>query len=182
MEKTEKTGKNKKRKRGKMREKERKNEREKRMIKRVNDAMHKARNRKGLWDTKHEKLEKKYRKYCDECGATNTTGAWQNKRTCTTKSQWQRKQEEQGATEEQNRIATTTKTTETVILYDEDNETFDAYIAEIEKSTNGATLTISAGKRKVKVKAHEKVIDNVELLKTALQNRVSVYVMDYILN
>lgn len=152
--------------------------------KRVNSVISKEKNRKGLWRDKNEIRDKKYREYCERCGAANTQGSWKNKVYASTKSRWQREEEEKG-TQKEKKNSVTIKTHTAIILYDKESGACDAYNAEIERKNDGVEeqtiAKIISGRRKIRVKVHKEKIENEKLLEIALKNRAEIYIIDEIM-
>lgn len=156
----------------------------KEMVKVVNETMKNEINRKGLWRTKNQSEDIKYRKYCKEYGGINTDGGWKNKVYSVGKSQIQRRIENGELApnwNETKRKEPKIITEEAVILYDKDTGKCDAYRCEIEKYNGETIAKIIYGRRKLKVKVHHETIDNETIISVALQNKASIYVIDEIL-
>lgn len=65
-----------------------------RTIARVNALLHKARQRQGLWRTREQCADIRWRAQCRDDGVAVTRGGWrEGRRHCNTKSQWQWEQE-----------------------------------------------------------------------------------------
>lgn len=154
------------------------------MVKAVNDTMKKEVNRRGLWRTRNQNTDIRYRKYCETCDGINTYGGWKNKVYSVGKSQIQRRIENRELApnwNETKRKPVKIKTREAVILYDKDTGNCDAYEADVEKMGEEITVKIIYGRRKLNVRAHYEPIENEEITKIALQNRAYIYIIDEIL-
>lgn len=156
----------------------------KEMVKAVNKIFQNEINRKGLWRTKNQNTDIKYRKYCETCDGTNTDGGWKNKVYSVGKSQIQRRIENGELApnwNETKRKETKIITHEAVILYDKETGNCDAYECEIEKYKGEIIAKIIYGRRKLKVKVHHETINNEIIIGVALQNKANIYIIDEIL-
>lgn len=154
----------------------------------INNKLKNEINKTGIWRTKEQNKDVKYRKYCRENNIINTEGGWKNKVYSVAKSEWQRKWDEDF--EKMNKKYAERKkkpvkiiTKEAIILYDKETGDCDAYEAEVEKIDKDITVKIPYGnKRKLKVKVHHETIDDEEIIGIALENRARIFVIDEILN
>lgn len=156
----------------------------KEMVKAINETIKNEINRKGLWRTKNQNTDIKYRKYCENCNGINTDGGWKNKVYSVGKSQIQRRIENGELKPnwcEVKRKEIKIITHEAVILYDKDTGNCDAYECEIEKYKGEIIAKIIYGRRKLKVKVHHETIDNEMIIGVALENKARIYVIDEIL-
>ena len=156
----------------------------KEMVKVVNKIFKNEINRKGLWRTKNQNTDIKYRKYCETSDGINTYGGWKNKVYSVGKSQIQRRIENGELApnwNETKRKEIKIITHEAVILYDKDTGNCDAYECEIEKYKGEIIAKIIYGRRKLKVKVHHETIDNEMIIGVALQNKANIYIIDEIL-
>lgn len=110
----------------------------------------------------------------------NTYGGWKNRKICSTKSQLEWKYETEGREEKKKKPVKIEIGERAVILYDKDTGEYDAYKAETEKIGDEITVKIINGRKKLRVKVHEEVIENEELLEMALKYKAYIYIIDEI--
>ena len=146
----------------------------------VNGMLDRDKQKIGLWRTKEQYKDIKYRKYAAENGVKNTIGGWENKIWCNTKSNWQKNIEDKisnGTYKEPTKKDVKIKILQAVILYE--NKNYDVYKAEIEKTSKDIIVKIIYGAhhKKLPVRVEKPKIDEIdnEMWKLALIYNAEIY-------
>jgi hypothetical protein len=157
-------------------------------VQRINNKISKEINKKDLWKTREQIKNNNYKRYCEKYNLDNTEktyntyGGWKNRKVCSTKSQLEWQYETEGREEKEKKPVKIEIGERAVILYDEETGDYDAYKAEVEKINNDITVKIINGRKKIRVKVYEGIIDNEELLEMALKYNAYIYCIDEIEN
>lgn len=171
-----------------------------RTIERVNALLHKARQRQGLWRTREQCADIKWRAYCKSEGVAVARGGWrEGRRHCNTKSQWQWRQERRIAEGYDAQDTTTTKrTTDTTdfnvaIIYDVYGY-IQAYAVTARRRRGKTTLQVIVDtRRRVEIQAHKVATPDIKIMiapdgstvtaelvtKLALQRGYDIYKLDW---
>lgn len=168
-------------------------------VARVNSIIETTRRRAGLWRTREQCADIKWRAHCKREGVAVARGGWrEGRRHCNTKSQWQWRQEQRvaegyRAPDETGERTTTTRDLQAVILYDNGGHA-QAYPAEIERRTGrGDVVKIIVGRARVRIHAHrvtmpEQAVTTADgttltaemLARVAMQYHAEIYKLEWV--
>ena len=175
------------------------------VVVRVNEVITRSKQREGVKREKYALIDKRYRQYCETYNATNTHkthnthGGWQQpKRWASGKSQWERWAEEElaekdTAIDEVLHRHGLAHHTAAVILYDKTNGQAGAIVGRVHSTPDKTYITVPRVPQ-LKIRAHRlqtdewdtedtvtaegEVITMGELVKTAMQYRAEIYILE----
>lgn len=172
-----------------------------RTIARVNALLHTARQRQGLWRTREQCDDIRWRAHCKSEGVAVARGGWrEGRRHCNTKSQWQWEQERRIA-EGYDAPDTTTKTPtpdttdfNVAIIYDGDGY-IQAYAVTARRRRGKTTLQVIVDtRRRVEIQARKVATPDIDTMiapngstvtaelvtKLALQRGYDIYKLEWV--
>lgn len=144
-----------------------------RTIARVNALLHKARQRQGLWRTREQCADIKWRAYCKREGVATARGGWrEGRRHCNTKSQWQWRQEQRvaegyGAPDATIKAQAPDTTDFNVAIIYDGYGYIQAYAVTARRRRGKTTLQVIVDtRRRVEIQAHKVATPDVDIMIT----------------
>lgn len=140
-------------------------------IERVNALLHRARQRQGLWRTREQCADIRWRAHCKREGVAVARGGWrEGRRHCNTKSQWQWRQEQRvaegyGAPDATTKTRTPDATDFNVAIIYDGYGYIQAYAVTARRRRGKTTLQIIVDtRRRVEIQAYKVATPDIDTM------------------